>query len=388
MNILYFILPAFLMIIVSIYLYYYIARAISISKINVKKKRVKLTIIAIVIIIMYFSLRDFGVGVVVVLHIITISLLMDLINYIFKLVGRRRNLTYYKWKIVYNSGIVPIIVSVIILAYGYWNMNNIVESDYMIYTNKDIREEGYMIYTNKDIREEGYRVAMISDLHYGTVMNSEKLQKACAEIEKSAPDIVVLCGDIVDEKTNLEQMQEVAEILGSIKSKFGVFYVYGNHDDARYASIPSYTKGELWNELSSNNIHVLVDQSYEINDEFIIIGRDDEGFSKEEGRKSSEDLIANIDKNKFILLLDHQPSELDENSLLGYDLQLSGHTHKGQIWPVGLISELFNFNELEYGYKKIGNYEVIVSSGISGWNYPIRTGSKSEYLIVDIKSEV
>lgn len=375
MNILYFILPAFLMIIVSIYLYYYIVRAINISKIDVKKKQVKLTVVSIVIIIMYFSLRDLGVGVVVVLHIITISLLMDLINYIFKLVGSRRNLTYYKWNIVYNSGIVPIIVSVIILAYGYWNMNNIVESD-------------YIIYTNKDIREEGYRVAMISDLHYGTVMNSEKLQKVCKEIEKSAPDIVVLCGDIVDEKTNLEQMQEAVGILGNIKSKFGVFYVYGNHDDARYSSIPSYTKGELWNELSSNNIHVLVDQSYEINNEFIIIGRDDEGFLKEEGRKSSEDLISNIDKKKFILLLDHQPSELYENSLLGYDLQLSGHTHKGQIWPLGLISELFNFNELEYGYKKIGNYEVIVSSGISGWNYPIRTGSKSEYLIINVTNEV
>lgn len=375
MNILYFILPAFLMIIVSIYLYYYIVRAINISKIDVKKKQVKLTVISIVIIIMYFSLRDLGVGVVVVLHIITISLLMDLINYIFKLVGSRMSLTYYKWNIVYNSGIVPIIVSVIILAYGYWNMNNIVESD-------------YIIYTNKDIREEGYRVAMISDLHYGTVMNSEKLQKVCKEIEKSAPDIVVLCGDIVDEKTNLEQMQEAVWILGNIKSKFGVFYVYGNHDDARYSSIPSYTKGELWNELSSNNIHVLVDQSYEINNEFIIIGRDDEGFLKEEGRKSSEDLISNIDKKKFILLLDHQPSELYENSLLGYDLQLSGHTHKGQIWPLGLISELFNFNELEYGYKKIGNYEVIVSSGISGWNYPIRTGSKSEYLIINVTNEV
>ena len=102
----------------------------------------------------------------------------------------------------------------------------------------------------------------------------------------------------------------------------------------------------------------------------------------------SQIYLVNIDKNKFILLLDHQPSNLDENSFLGYDLQLSGHTHKGQIWPCGLISELFNFNELEYGYEKIGNYEVIVSSGISGWNYPIRTGSKSEYLIVDIKNKV
>lgn len=375
MNILYFLLPGFFMIIISIYLYYYIARAISILKIDVKRKRAKSIIIAIVIIVMYFSLRDFGVGIVVLLHIITISLLMDLINYILRLIGRRKNLTYHKWSIVYDSGIVPIILSAIILIYGYWNMNNIVEKD-------------YKIYTSKNIRDEGYRVAMISDLHYGTVMNSEKLKKACEKIEKSNPDIVVLCGDIVDEKTSLEQMEEATEILGSIKSKFGIFYVYGNHDDARYSSIPSYTKDELKNELLSNNIHVLVDQSYEIDNDFIIIGRDDEGFSKEERRKSSEDLIANIDKNKFILLLDHQPSELDENSVLGYDLQLSGHTHKGQIWPIGLISELFDFNELEYGYKKIGDYEVIVSSGISGWNYPIRTGSKSEYLIIDIKKEV
>lgn len=375
MNILYFLLPGFFMIIISIYLYYYIARAISILKIDVKRKRAKSIIIAIVIIVMYFSLRDFGVGIVVLLHIITISLLMDFINYILRLIGRRKNLTYHKWSIVYDSGIVPIILSAIILIYGYWNMNNIVEKD-------------YKIYTSKNIRDEGYRVAMISDLHYGTVMNSEKLKKACEKIEKSNPDIVVLCGDIVDEKTSLEQMEEATEILGSIKSKFGIFYVYGNHDDARYSSIPSYTKDELKNELLLNNIHVLVDQSYEIDNDFIIIGRDDEGFSKEERRKSSEDLIANIDKNKFILLLDHQPSELDENSVLGYDLQLSGHTHKGQIWPIGLISELFDFNELEYGYKKIGDYEVIVSSGISGWNYPIRTGSKSEYLIIDIKKEV
>ena len=299
---------------------------------------------------------------------------MDLLNYIFKILSKRNTIAFNKWRTVYESGIVPIILTAIILAYGYWNMNDIVEKD-------------YKIYTNKNIREEGYRVAMISDLHYGTVMNREKLQAVCNDIEESEPDIVVLCGDIVDEKTTIDQMKEVTEILGDIKSKYGVFYIYGNHDDARYSSIPSYTKDELKNELLLNNIHVLVDESYEINDDFVIVGRDDEGFSKEEGRKSSEDLIANIDKSKFILLLDHQPSELNLNSSLGYDLQLSGHTHKGQIWPAGLISELFNFNELEYGYKKIGDYEIIVSSGISGWNYPIRTGSKSEYLIIDIEKQ-
>ena len=374
MNILYFIIPALLMILLSIYLYYYIARALRRVKVDVKKNRVKLIIIALVLIIMYFSLRDLGIGIVVLLHIVVLALVMDLLNYIFKILSKRNTITFNKWRTVYESGIVPIILTAIILAYGYWNMNDIVEKD-------------YKIYTNKNIREEGYRVAMISDLHYGTVMNREKLQAVCNDIEEAEPDIVVLCGDIVDEKTTVEQMKEATEILGDIKSKYGVFYIYGNHDDARYSSIPSYTKDELKNELLSNNIYVLVDESYEINDDLVIVGRDDEGFSKEEGRKSSEDLIANIDKSKFILLLDHQPSELNLNSSLGYDLQLSGHTHKGQIWPAGLISELFNFNELEYGYKKIGDYEIIVSSGISGWNYPIRTGSKSEYLIIDIEKQ-
>lgn len=374
MNILYFIIPALLMILLSIYLYYYIARALQRVKVDVKKNRVKLIIIALVLIIMYFSLRDLGIGIVVLLHIVVLALVMDLLNYIFKILSKRNTIIFNKWRTVYESGIVPIILTAIILAYGYWNMNDIVE-------------KGYKIYTNKNIRDEGYRVAMISDLHYGTVMNREKLQAVCNDIEEAEPDIVVLCGDIVDEKTTVEQMKEATEILGDIKSKYGVFYIYGNHDDARYSSIPSYTKDELKNELLSNNIHVLVDESYEINDDFVIVGRDDEGFSKEEGRKSSEDLIANIDKSKFILLLDHQPSELNLNSSLGYDLQLSGHTHKGQIWPAGLISELFNFNELEYGYKKIGDYEIIVSSGISGWNYPIRTGSKSEYLIIDIEKQ-
>lgn len=374
MNILYFIIPTLLMILLSIYLYYYIARALRRVKVDVKKNRVKLIIIALVLIIMYFSLRDLGIGIVVLLHIVVLALVMDLLNYIFKILSKRNTITFNKWRTIYESGIVPIILTAIILAYGYWNMNDIVEKD-------------YKIYTNKNIREEGYRVAMISDLHYGTVMNREKLQAVCNDIEEAEPDIVVLCGDIVDEKTTIEQMKEATEILGDIKSKYGVFYIYGNHDDARYSSIPSYTKDELKNELLSNNIYVLVDESYEINDDLVIVGRDDEGFSKEEGRKSSEDLIANIDKSKFILLLDHQPSELNLNSSLGYDLQLSGHTHKGQIWPAGLISELFNFNELEYGYKKIGDYEIIVSSGISGWNYPIRTGSKSEYLIIDIENQ-
>ncbi|MBP2032075.1 putative MPP superfamily phosphohydrolase [Clostridium algifaecis] len=92
-----------------------------------------------------------------------------------------------------------------------------------------------------------------------------------------------------------------------------------------------------------------------------------------------------MDLHKFILLLDHQPFELQKNDELGYDLQLSGHTHAGQIWPVGLLSDILRTNELNYGYKKLSNMQAIVSSGMAGWGYPIRTEANSEYVIIDIK---
>jgi len=128
----------------------------------------------------------------------------------------------------------------------------------------------------------------------------------------------------------------------------------------------------------------LADESYEINDDFVIIGRGDAAFSKDANRESGQDLIRTIDKNKFILLLDHQPIELKKNSQLGFDLQLSGHTHAGQIWPTGLLGQMFGLVELNYGYEKIGDFQIIVSSGMSGWGYPVRTEAHSEYDVIDI----
>lgn len=135
----------------------------------------------------------------------------------------------------------------------------------------------------------------------------------------------------------------------------------------------------------SNNIRLLQDKTYDINNEFAITGRDDIGFAKEEQRESGSNLISGVDSDKFILLLDHQPCELKENDKLGYDLELSGHTHAGQIWPVGQLSGILGFGELNYGYKKLSNMQAIVTSGMAGWGYPIRTGSHSEYVMIDIQ---
>ncbi len=84
-------------------------------------------------------------------------------------------------------------------------------------------------------------------------------------------------------------------------------------------------------------------------------------------------------------MADHQPIESEENDAQGVDLQLSGHTHAGQIWPTGVLSELLG--ALNYGQYRTGGCDVIVSSGIAGWAYAMRTGEHCEYVVVDLKAE-
>lgn len=87
-----------------------------------------------------------------------------------------------------------------------------------------------------------------------------------------------------------------------------------------------------------------------------------------------------MDKNKYIIVVSHQPTDLEKNSKLGYNLQISGHTHNGQIFPFNLLIKFFNLAELIYGQKEFENFNVIVTSGLSGWGYPIRTAGNSDIL--------
>ena len=82
--------------------------------------------------------------------------------------------------------------------------------------------------------------------------------------------------------------------------------------------------------------------------------------------------------------MDHQPGDLKENNRQGIDLQVSGHTHAGQIWPTGQLMQLLGINEINYGYRKTGNLQTVVTSGMAGWGYPIRTGGHCEYVIIDV----
>lgn len=368
----YIILSLLLLTPVGVYLYFYFLRIADFWLAKCKNKKVKIIAALLALCLSLWSFNLFGFGALVVLHFTAAALLMDLLNFVYAIFYKHKGLRIGMWNKIFCCGFMPFIITALILGYGYINMKNVVEKD-------------YTVHTEKTIREQGYRIAMISDLHFGTTMNEEELKKYCNKIEEKEPDLVVLSGDIVDEKTTLVQMKNAMKALSNIKSRYGTFYVYGNHDKNKYASKSNFSEDELKQQLISSGIHVLEDEMYNINDEFTIIGRKDKGFSSESKRKTCEELLRNINKTNFLLLLDHQPCDLQENRMLGIDLQLSGHTHGGQIWPVGLISDTLGFGQLNYGYKVIGNYQIIVSSGIAGWGYPIRTGHHSEYVMVNLK---
>ena len=259
----YIVLPLIFMIPLGIYMYFFIRRILGLLMKSKKVKQQKIISLVLTLIIMIPALKVWGTWAVVVFHIVIIAWAVELVYFIVK---EFTNNSFIK--VIYRSGIIPLSLTAILIVYGYINVNNIIEKD-------------YTVYTNKNIRSEGYRVDFISDLHFGTTMDNETLQKYCDKISKTNADVVILGGDIVDESTTLKQMQDAFKILSTIKSNYGVYYVYGNHDKSTYTVDPNYTEEELEEAIINSGIKILADDIYEINDELCIIGRKDRSYVDE-----------------------------------------------------------------------------------------------------------
>lgn len=365
---LWYIMPAIIWIPLGIYLFHVIRRILTLFHIEKKTKVSNIVSLILTLICVYEGWMLYGLGAVLIFHFLVTCAVMEVIWRIGKRICKGHTSTKVL-KFLYESCILGFLVVAVAAGYGNYNIKNVRETDYHLTTNKEV--------------PSNLKVIQISDLHTGTTMSTEKVKSYCKQIEKEHPDILALTGDIFDENTTKEQMQTVAKALGQIKTTYGTFYVFGNHDYNYYANKPFYTPDQLRETLKENGIHVLEDQSYQVNKTLRIVGRKDATVD----RKDVKELVGNKTKDEFILLLDHQPRNLKENRLAGIDLSLSGHTHAGQIWPTGQLGQLFGFNELNYGYRKDGTYQVIVSSGIGGWGYPIRTGGHSEYVVITLNTK-
>lgn len=256
--------------------------------------------------------------------------------------------------------IVLILVTVTVVG-GYINTKVIITKTYKMGIHKNAGEL------------KSLNVAMASDIHLGTIIGKSFLNKLVTEINKLNPDIILLAGDIIDEDLAAVIKNNVGEELIRLKSKYGVYAITGNHE---------YIGGveEAYRYLIAHGVNVLRDEKIKIDNAFYVVGREDRSIRQFAGkqRKELKDLLTGVDKSFPVILMDHQPFKLNEALENEIDLQISGHTHFGQLWPLNFIIE--KIYELSWGYGVNGNTHYYVSCGVGCWGPPVRTGSRPEII--------
>ena len=221
----------------------------------------------------------------------------------------------------------------------------------------------------------------VSDIHVGPFINSSRIRGLVDKINGLSPDIVFLVGDIVDESISAAAEEGLTEELKRIKAPLGIYAVPGNHE--YYAGIEDVQK-----YLSRGGVRLLRDEFVVIKDSLILVGREDIMANRlgEEKRRPLSEILREAPKNLPIIVLDHTPINLEEATSQGAVLQLSGHTHNGQMWPFNLVTRLIF--EKSWGLLQKENTLIYVSCGYGTWGPPVRIGSTPEIILLNLTLNV
>lgn len=232
----------------------------------------------------------------------------------------------------------------------------------------------------KDSKLNTLNIAAASDIHLGTIVGKKQLDKFVQMTNSLNPDIILLPGDIFDEDIGPIIKNNLGDDLQKLNAKYGVYAVTGNHE---------YIGGvePAVDYLEKHGINVIRDEAVLIDSSFYLVGREDRSVGQfaNQTRKELSEITKTIDKNLPAILLDHQPFDLHLARENGIDLQLSGHTHHGQLLPLNYITSMIY--EISWGYKKIEGTHYYVSSGFAGWGPPVRTGSRTEVVNILLRFE-
>lgn len=237
----------------------------------------------------------------------------------------------------------------------------------------------YYIEINKPAGEiSEFKIAAVSDIHLGSTIRKRSMRKLSGILEKLKPNMVLLLGDIVDGEIGPVIRGDLLKYFHCPQCSHGLYGITGNHEYIGGAD-------RTISYIESKGIRLLKDEIIEIGGGIQLIGRLDRDSERFSGTKrlALSDLMEKADSSKPVILLDHQPFGYDESVKHGVDLELSGHTHNGQMWPLNIVTSWIY--ELSYGYVKRGNTHFIVSSGFGLWGPRVRSGSRSEILFITIK---
>ena len=285
---------------------------------------------------------------IVFLYLLIIFIVLDL--------GRLVHLVPKEWlhNNAFTAGAITTVVAGL-LIYGNIHYNNKVRQPLEVPTAKQLSKP--------------VKVVMLSDLHLGYHNRKAEWQRWVKMINAENPDLILVAGDIIDGYVRPLNDDDMAADFHQLKAP--VVACLGNHE---------YITGidKALDFYQRAGITLLRDSTLTMGD-LLIVGRDDRS---NRNRKTTEQLLAGTDRNKFIILLDHQPYNLDESKKNGVDFQLSGHTHEGQVWPISLV--VHGMYEDAWGFLQKGDTRYYVSSGLGIWGGKYRIGTRSEYIVVTI----
>jgi len=263
------------------------------------------------------------------------------------------------------AGIVVTGIVAIVLIIGRWNA-----------THPQIRRVEIIL--PKAAATDSLRIAFASDIHLGSLVGQRQLRQLVETINDLQPDVILFGGDILDEDLTPVIHHNLGRCLEQLKAPLGKFTVTGNHEFI--GGVDNAVK-----YLDEHGIVVLRDTSIQLPNGVQIIGREDRDSRRFKGiqRKALSELVKDTDLSGPSIVIDHQPMNLNEIVAAGIDLQLSGHTHHGQMWPFNYITS--KIYRLSRGYERIGKTHFIVSSGYGTWGPPIRLASRSEIYLITLK---
>ena len=266
-----------------------------------------------------------------------------------------------------------------------------------IYHAKHIKVTPYKITVDKSAPDmDSLKIVLLADTHFGYNSGAVHAQEIVDKINEQNPDLVCIAGDIFDNEYDaVREPEKISEILRTIRSKYGVYACWGNHDlnEPILAGFTFKHKKEdskqlkdprMKRFLQNSNIQLLEDEAVLIDNSFYVVGRKDASLIEkiEEKRKTPAQLTQKLDKDKTIIVIDHQPKELQDIADAGVDLDLCGHTHDGQTF-LGNFTVKFLW-ENPCGYLQKGSMHNIVTSGSGVWGPAMRVGTDSEICTINL----
>lgn len=266
-----------------------------------------------------------------------------------------------------------------------------------IYHAKHIKVTPYKITVDKSAPDmDSLKIVLLADTHFGYNSGAVHAQEIVDKINEQQPDLVCIAGDIFDNEYDaVREPEKISEILRTIRSKYGVYACWGNHDlnEPILAGFTFKHKKEdskqlkdprMKRFLQNSNIQLLEDEAVLIDNSFYVVGRKDASLVEkiEEKRKTPAQLTQKLDKDKTIIVIDHQPKELQDIADAGVDLDLCGHTHDGQTFPGNFTVKFLWENPC--GYLQKGSMHNIVTSGSGVWGPAMRVGTDSEICTINL----